>query len=337
MRIRRPRIAAVSAANQCRQDAGDTLIWRVWPALLLMIVSVGCPPPVKPGPMPEPVSLEQTLADVNANVAAVGAFKADIWEWWADFPDPEKDEMKHHHELGGKWFYHPDPERQPASMYLQCNGPLKAGLVVGSNAREYWFYSEWGESGGWGKYEHVGKPCSKTVQFDPRVLLEFIGLAPLPWEPKPVYKIGPETSTIEYTILREPNQDRTDLIPTTQEVEVVMRREIIIDRRTQLPIEVNAYNAAGLRLMHSELKDYTAVGNNHRGQETRDTARLPKDILLRWDQQDAQLRLKLSSIKPDEKDRGKLFTRPESVPGLENYEQIDKSCDEVQNIAPVSD
>ncbi len=302
-------------------------IGRVWPALLLVVVGCGCPPPVRPEPMPEPVSLEQTLADVNANVAAVGAFKADIWEWWADFPDPQKDEIKHHHELGGKWFYHPDPQGQPAGMFLQCNGPLQAGLVVGSNAREFWFYSQWGKSGGWGKYEHVGKPCSQAVQFDPQILLEFIGLAPLPLEPRPLYKVGPEKSSIEYIIFS--SNDGVELLTPDPPNAAAMRREIIIDRRTQLPVEVNAYNAAGLRIMHSELKNYTTVGEDkNRGPDASVTARLPKDILLRWDQQDAQLRLKLSSIRPDEKNRSKLFTRPESVSGLDSYKQIDQACDE---------
>ena len=157
-----------------------------------------------------------------------------------------------------------------------------------------------------------------------------------------MYKVGPETSTIEYLFYSD--QGGAELLGPSPSEEIVLRREIIIDRRTQLPIEVNAYNGAGLRIMHSELKNYTAVGEDkNRGQSARGgrvTARLPKDILLRWDQQDAQLRLKLSGIKPDIKlDKKKLdilFTRPETVSDLKSYEQIDKACDEAQEGSPAS-
>lgn len=272
---------------------------------MALLVLGGCPPLKPPVPLPPPVTLDQTLEEVNANVAAIGPFRATVGQWELEVVTPE-DQTKHFKELGGRFFYRPtEPGRSPY-LYLQCSAPLQEAFVVGSNPTEYWFYSRWDQAklAGWGKYQNVGKECGGKIWLDPRILLEFAGLSALPTAPRPSYKVYPETSIIEFEVATPSGS--------------VSRREVILDRRTQLPVEVNAYDPNGVRIMHSELKDYQTLGS----------ANVAMDIYFSWPTQKAFLRLKLSGLKPDPKDRTALFTRPKAISGVEDYHQLDADCGE---------
>jgi len=263
---------------------------------------LGCPPPL--GPVPEPLTRHQALELYNANVQAIQPFRAGIAEWEMEFIDPDG-EKKHFKELFGKIFYRPPTQVDtPAKFYLEASAPLQKGWVIGSNEKEYWMYSQWAQFGRWGKYKHYGKDCAALVPVHPQVLLEFAGLLPLPNEPPyPLYKVRTENYIIEYIVLKHEGYSS--------------KREIIVDRRTNLPREINAYNADGLMIMHSILKNYKTLGK----------AKLPTEIYLSFPKEDSFLRLKISSYKLDTKAREPLFRRPTKISGIEDYLQIDKDCE----------
>jgi hypothetical protein len=263
---------------------------------------LGCPPP--PGPVPEPLTRHDALELYNANVQAIQPFRAGIAEWEMEFVDPDG-KKQHFQELFGKIFYRPPVQAQiPAKFYLEASAPLQKGWVVGSNEDEYWMYSQWAQFGRWGKYQHYGKDCAASVPVHPQVFLEFTGLLPLPYEPPyPLYKVRAETYIIEYIVLKNEGYSS--------------KREIIVDRRTDLPREINAYNADGLMILHSELKKYQPLAE----------AMLPTQIHISFPKENSFLRLKLTGYKPDDKSRDKLFIRPKTIPGIEDYRQIDKDCE----------
>ena len=268
-----------------------------------LLFVVGCPPPLSP--VPAPLTRQEALAHYNTQVESIPPFRAGISEWELQFYD--RDGHKHHfHELFGKIFYRPPVRAErPAKFYLEASAPLQKGWVVGSNETEYWMYSPWGGGMGyWGKYAHYGKDCAALVPMHPQVLLEFAGLLPVPVKPPyPLYKVRRETYILEYIVLQDEGY--------------CSKREIIVDRRSNLPREINAYDADGLLRMHSALSGYKPLAQ----------AVLPTEIFLSFPQEDSFLRLKISSYKLDAKKREPLFRRPARVSGITDYQQIDKDCE----------
>ena len=263
---------------------------------------LGCPPPR--GPVPEPLPRYDAIERYNANVNAIQPFKAVIAEWETEFIDPDG-KKQHFNELGGSIFYRPPfGEGSRPKIYAQTEVLGQDAWVVGSNETEYWMYSQWGKFGRWGKHKHYGKDCVAMMPIHPQVLLEFIGLLPLPNEPPyPLYKIRAETYVIEYVVLKNEGY--------------FSKREIIVDRRTNLPREINAYNADGLMILHSELKKYKPLAE----------AMLPTEICISFPKENSFLRLKLKSYMIDAKNRDALFIRPKIIPDIEDYLQIDKDCE----------
>ena len=272
--------------------------------LPVLLFTFGCLRAPSLSHIPDPLSRQEAVELYNANVSAVASFKASILQWQAQFPD-ERGKIKTYKEWGGSILYRPPAGGDiPAPFYLRAQAPGKEALVIGSNEKEFWMYSKWGHYARWGKYEHLGKPCVRQMLIPPQLILEFIGLRPISSEPPyPVYKVYSQTNVIEYIAVDEQGYS--------------CRREIIIDRRSNLPAEINAYNGDGQKIMHSELKNYQNLAH----------ARLPADIFLSWPAQKSFIHLKINSYKVDEKDRSKLFIRPLRIPDVDDYQQIDQSCE----------
>jgi len=256
--------------------------------------------------MPEPLPRHDALERYNANVSAIPSFRSGIFEWETEWIEPDG-KKQHFKELGGKIIYRPpvDKDANPR-LYVEADALTftQDAWIVGSNETEYWMYSEMGKFGRWGKYKHYGKDCASMLPIHPLVLLEFAGLLPLPDEPPyPLYKVRAETYIIEYIVLKNEGYSS--------------KREIIIDRRTNLPREINAYNADGLIAMHSELKKFKPLAE----------AMLPTEIFISFPKENSFLRLKLKSYMIDAKNRDALFIRPKKIPDNEDYQQIDKDCE----------
>ncbi|MBN1844289.1 MAG: hypothetical protein JW810_01315 [Sedimentisphaerales bacterium] len=288
--------------------AGGTTIRAATQRLAVLVVAgllAGCCTSSKPAPVPEPLSRQEAIQTFNAQAGAVPAFKASIRQWEAQFVDTAEDKTQHFQELGGKLYYRPPSEPgTPARFYLQANAPFQDGWVVGSNQDEYWMYSQWGKFGGWGKYEYFGRPCARSIPIHPQTLLEFVGLLPIPDEmPYPLYKVMPETHVLEYIALMTDGY--------------VCRRQIVVDRRSNLPRQINAFDADGRMILHSELSNYQEL----------ESVRLPGDIYLAWPQNDSFVHLKLDGFKVDPTQRDRLFTRPQRIAEVEDYRQIDQECE----------
>jgi len=274
---------------------------------LSILVGSGCRS--KPIAVPPPLTRLEAIQRYNVNVRAVPAFKANVGRWHTQFLDRDG-KRRRETEQGGRLYYRPpgDVQRQPM-FYLRANAFGKEALVLGSNAEEFWMYSRWGEFGRWGKFRYLGRSCADNVGIDPHTVLEFVGLLSLPEQlPYPAYKVCPETNVLVYIGVDGDGFS--------------VRREIIIDRRTDLPIEINAYDSDGRQIIHSELQNYQPIAK----------AMLPGNILLAWPQQDSFIRLKVRGFKVDSgthtTKRNRLFTRPDRISDIEDYRQIDTGCEE---------
>ena len=274
----------------------------------LIFLSAACPKPVDNGPVQEALSRSEALELYNANVRAIPPFFATISNWKARFTDSEG-ETKNFDELGGKLYYHPVANQNlPPKFYLKTSVLGRGALIIGSNQQEYWMYSQWVDSGGWGKYQHLGKPCAENIPIHPRTLLEFIGLMELDESSANIkYENRPDTYVIK---ILDPDS------------EFMNRREIIFDRRTRLPVRIIAYDANNRPTLSSELKNYKPLAE----------AMIPGDIILAWPDQDAYFKLNLVRIKPDIKngkiaDRSRVFTRPNPKNDNQKFIQIDEQCE----------
>jgi hypothetical protein len=278
--------------------------------VLGLLAAGGCPPPpVALAPVPPPLSREQAFAAYNANAAAVGEFRCTRGDWEVSFAD-EKGDMKHYNGSDIKVYYRPPAAPgAPALFYLLASVPFESqAWVVGSNEKEFWMYSKPAQRGWWGQYAHLGERCANTLPIgNPQLVLQDLGVLPLSEEVMQagatVYLVLPEQNVIQYTL--------------TTPAGVSLTRQIIIDRRSNDPIEINTYDARHMLLAQSKLADYQELG----------AARLPSDILVRAPESNSFLHLRLQNFKSDNVQRAALFLRPQRVPGIKDYQQIDAACE----------
>ncbi|MCF7957642.1 MAG: outer membrane lipoprotein-sorting protein [Phycisphaerae bacterium] len=276
-------------------------------SMIVMMSGCGCWRPQKPlPPIQSPIPLHQAIDIYNGNIQSIRSFTAKLSQWEIQLYDNDK--KYHFREIGGKFFYTPPGENQQrAHLFLSALRPFGTAWVLGSNDKEYWMTIELNKSGLWGKYEHLGKPCASQVPIDPQYILEMVGLRQIPYQvdqpPYPVYKIYPDHYIIEYL---EPSDNG-----------LWLQREIIISRRTDRPEEINVYDPSGQRIGQSPIKKYKQL----------DKTWLPAEIELNYPTNKSFIRLKLSSFKFKDNIKPKLFTRPQNPPGIEDYQQIDKDCD----------
>lgn len=263
-----------------------------------MLLGLGCcPSQVSLEPVPEPLTLHEAVTYYNENVKAVGDFSAKVEEWGLQFYEEQK---KHSFDYsGGKIFYRPaqPPGRFPL-FSMKTKGPtLEHGgeaLVVGSNEKEFWMYSRPAQWSYWDTHENAGQfDFESILVINPQSILEFIGLRAIPIErlirPYPIYKVLPEQNVIEYAL-----PDETGL------------REIIIDRRNNLPQQINLYDHTGQRIFESKLGNYQSLG----------AAMLPGEITLTAPVDDSYFRLKLSNYKIPQVIPPSIFERPVDIESI---------------------
>jgi len=271
---------------------------------LLLGVLWGCEPRPSAEPMPLPLSRELLIDAHNTNMWTVPDFKANLDRWQLRLVTQEQ--TRSFNEMGGTVVYRaPEgPDEQPM-VYMRASAGLESkAWVAAANQEQYWWFSRRAKQAQWGYFRNIGKPCAAKMPFNPYTLLDFAGLLPL------------EDSAAEVTFKVERETYVVERFGRGAEG-VYVERQYIFDRRTNLPVEVNAYGRDGQVVVHSEIGGYEALG----------AARVPTEILLSWPGQDSYLRLKLNRLKQDTKKRASLFVRTERVPGIDTFEQIDRQCE----------
>lgn len=274
--------------------------------LLALTLCIGCESQRQLGPVPPPITRQEALARYNAHVLSIAPFRAKVKYWKVKFRD--KDGKTHNYDGNGlKVYYHPSRISDGhGQFYLQLDNLfLKRAMVIGSNEQQFWVYSKAEESGGWGKYIHRGKACAENLSVDPEMLLQLIGLRPIPTNVNqyPLYEVGAEENFIRYVKLSDDG------------LEVAWK--ITFDRRSDLPLRIAVYDKQGKIVQQSRLGDYHQLGD----------AMLPGDIVISSPNDDSYFHLKLHAFKPDNRDRTKYFTLPEDLPGIKDYRQIDLQCE----------
>ncbi|MBI9018901.1 MAG: hypothetical protein JEZ07_16745 [Phycisphaerae bacterium] len=278
---------------------------------ILLTLCIGCHlAKTSPRPAPVDLSLDEIIKNYNDNFYKIPKLKATISQWTLDFVEPIANEQgelenKYHHynELGGVLFFKPGiDEDDRGSFYLQTRAPANPeALVIASNENEFWMYTLTGKFGFWGKYKDLGKLNTEDMFFDPQLLLDFIGWRPLNSKAvRPAYKIFPEKNILECIEF-----DGRGLR---------IAREIIFDRYTNLPTEINGYSWDGQLVIHSQLDNYIEFGD--------DKALVPTKILISFPVKESSMLIRLDKYRPSTRDKTSLFSRPESIEGVDDYRQI---------------
>jgi len=273
---------------------------------VLLLFGAGCPRLPEPIPIPPPITLYQAIERYNRNVAAIGPFSAGIKEWKVSLLD-DQGKRQDHSDIMGKLFFRPapDPQRCP-SLYLQADILVQSqALVLAANEEEFWFYSKVAKQGAWARHDEYNVAFDSNTLLDavnPIDLLELVGLRPIPADPSrapyPTFKVEEDYNIIEY------------LVVTNDGLKV--RRQITIDRRSDLPIRVFEYDYEGLCIRRTYLDKYLQL----------EQAKIPSHFRIISDQGLNTFELELKNIKSDPKDRQALFRRPERIPGLDRYVHI---------------
>ena len=264
----------------------------------LVIMGLGCcNGPALRGPVPDPITKDQAVDLYNANVEAVPDFSARIEEWEVQFFEEDK---KHHYKEGGGKVYCqlPEPPAKFANFYMRALERTfgSAALEVGSNEKEFWMKSKPGKWSYWDTHDNAARhEASNFLIINPQAILDLIGLRRIPVEelawPYLNYKIWPEQNFIEYALPQERGW-----------------REIIVDRRSNLPEQINFYDANGLRIIESRLSNYQSLGQ----------AMLPGDIFLTAPADDTYFRLKLRRFIIPETISPRLFTLPADIDSIKD-------------------
>ncbi len=277
--------------------------------LLFVLLLVGCGPAKKLQTMPEPLSLEELVYQYNENFYKIPPLRATVGQWTLEFLEEYIDadgqlQRKYHryNELGGRLFFQPGiGTANRGSFYLLTRAPANPeALVIASNEQQYWMYTRSGGFGYWGNYEDF-QAGRDEVFFDPQLLLDFIGWRPLNFYPvPPAYKVLPEHNILFY-VEYENNRGR-------------IAKELIFDRRSNRLIEVRGYDYDGQLIMHSQLENYIEMEQAN--------AWLPTKITISFPQQESSMTLRLEKFMVDQADRSRVFQRPESIEGVEQFLQI---------------
>jgi len=265
-----------------------------------LLMTAGCVKP-KPPAAAAVMTRQEVIQQYNQNVAAIPAFKARVANWKARFID-DKGKVQHYDDIAGQLFYRPAAGwQEPAQFYLRCSIPVieNEAFVVAGNEREYWIYSKLAHQGSWDNYGEAGQSSREDVFINPLVFLDFAALRVLPSQPPyPAYKFDAQYHTLLYITYADDGYKIT--------------REIIIDRRDNLPRQIRTYDQNGQVILESKLGNYQKLAG----------AQLPGEISISYGQEDFSLRLKLKDFRVDDKKRMGLFTRPISINGIEDYRQI---------------
>jgi hypothetical protein len=132
----------------------------------------------------------------------------------------------------------------------------KAGLgnifTIGSNGREYWLTlvpemdTMW-----WGRYEHLGKPCTGEMPIRPDMVLEVLGVREIDEDflrlPAPTMRFNPDADAYMF-VWSAPAADRW-----------IAWKEIWYDRATKLPVLVLLFDGDGRVVLRAYLEDHRQV------------------------------------------------------------------------------
>jgi len=259
-------------------------------------------------PIPEAISHKTALALYNANVRAIPSYSAKIAGWHVKFMEDGK--LTSHQGQGAKIFYRPAdrPIKKPR-FYLQADTTLMSRVfVMASNETEYWMYSRPAAKGWWGSYEGAEKCRLENPLINSQFILEFIGMRPIPDDPvRPplsIYKVTPKWNIISFAAMTDRG--------------LLLRREIKIDRRSNLPVEITAYDGSGQAVLIAHLANYQPIG----------LAKLPGEFILRHPPDGSFIKFILRDFRIDEKSRDALFVRNPVIAGIDEFIEIDALCDE---------
>ena len=281
------------------------LMCLLWGGLFSL---TGCVPLKAVQPIPEAISHQKALELYNANVRAIPSFSAKIASWQIKFMEDAR--PRSHQGQGAKFFYRPPglPGKNPR-FYLQADTTLMSRVIVmAANETEYWMYSRPAAKGWWGSYEGAAKCRLENPLINSQFILEFIGMRPIPDDPArqpwSMYKVTPRWNILSFAVVTDHG--------------LLLRREIKIDRRSNLPIEITDYDHSGQAVLIAHLAKYQEIG----------LAKLPGEFSLRHPPDGSFIKFILRDFRIDDKSRDALFVRNPVVAGIDEFIEIDTLCDE---------
>jgi hypothetical protein len=193
------------------------------------------------------LSMEEVVRKVNANNNKLPTLWANLKDFEVSIVD---DNGKRHEEvLGGKVLY-----RAPREMLVIGDKPLADRLVqIGSNNLMYWLAvrSPGPDTAWWGRYENLGKECSRPIPVRPDLVLEVLGLS----------SINEDFNRLPAPTMRFNNfADAYMFVWVTKAPDRwIAWKEIWYDRVTFLPTRVALFDPNGRVVLQARLSKHVAV------------------------------------------------------------------------------
>jgi hypothetical protein len=200
----------------------------------------------KAGYWEQTLPMYQVVEKVNANNRKLPTLWASLKDFEVSIVD---DTGKRHDEvLGGNILY-----RAPRELRVVGTKPLGSIVEIGSNNLLYWLTarSPGPDTVWWGRYENLGKECSKEIPVRPDLVLEVLGLSSINEDfnrlPAPTMRFNNFADAYMFVWV--------DKAPDRW----IAWKEIWYDRKTFLPTVVALFDPNGRIVLQAKLSKHVAV------------------------------------------------------------------------------
>jgi hypothetical protein len=295
----------------------------VLPAILLLPLLCGCPPP---GPTPKEFpAIERELSEIVGVIERNSALlNQALWSQSISVTARFNDEKgkQHIYNLEGTFLFDV-PRRLRMDLRPAVGDQV---MQLGSNDEVYWVWIEPEfHLMKWGRHRHAGKPCSELIAVRPDRLASAIGFGGLPSREDgligPARKFGRQYDILYYL---RPGDDGTYLID----------REFWVERVPPFMVRVVQFrDSLGRTSVTAYLDDYRPAWD--------DGPLVPFAVSVSWPQDDGRFTMRIARLRgvPADKVSENAFVMPSREnlpPAIQTIIQVDRDCDDLEALRPES-
>jgi hypothetical protein len=258
--------------------------------------------------------MAEVVEEINQNNSRLTTLWAEVSKLRASFVD-DRNKRQDITLDGGNLLY-----RSPRDVRL-IGSKLTAPLVeVGSNESTYWLVakSPGPDTAWWGRYEHLGKPCSQQIPIRPDLILEVLAVGLIETDfnqvPTPVMRFNNDADAYMF-VWNAKLPDRW-----------IATKEVWYDRETKRPRLVNLFDVNGRVVLRAYLTKHKAVEMPNLSKDQWPSVATQYD--LRFPETESEMSLRLGQIKLRNKGApsNATFNFQPRTAGVAKVIQLDEAC-----------